>query len=444
VLSELLNAIRKIDSGIDSELVFDNRRIRLLDIVENAQHIELKATSTVALAVKNPAEFVTHLIGLDGHVQTLVLISPESSKKEQQRVLQYFNNCELISDTSPTDITNAVQRTSSSGAPNANKLHTTKWVLATSGTTAVPKQVAHTIHSLTRTTKVGHGSVYTWGVLYDPYRFAGLQVVLQALLGNSTIVFPNLHLSIQEQLAFLVKEKVNALSATPTLWRKILMCDEAKALNLRTISLGGDGEIADNTILQALSSAYPAASIRHIYASTETGTVLSVDDGIAGFPVSFLTSPPAGVELTIRNQTLHVKNLGVHSQYMDSSESLADDDGFIDTGDHVVVNGDRVHFLGRLNGVINVGGNKVFPEHVESILFAVRNVLFARVYGQPNPIVGELVVADVVVHDNSDVEQIKMTLIRKAGEELKSYERPTHYNFVDALEHTTNGKVSRS
>ena len=435
MLSEVLKSIK----GFDPEVICVDSRMRLSEILKRAQTLENNAPTVAALSIKDPIELVTHLVGLDGYTQTIVLVSPETSSDELHRRLKFFERYELITDhnTAQTNLTvdnaEAVPRTSGNCV--------TGWVVATSGTTRVPKQVVHTLRSLTRTTRVGNGSAYKWGVLYDPYRFAGLQVILQGLLGNSSIVFPDLQRTMQDQLAFLVEENVNALSATPTLWRKILMCEKSKALDLRTISLGG--EIVDDAILRILCESFPNASIRHIYASTEAGAGLTVDDGCAGFPASYLSCPPDAIVLKVCNQTLHVKNLEVKAQYIGDSESFSDKDGFIDTGDQVVVKGDRVYFQGRLDGVINVGGNKVFPEHVESILYAVRNVSFARVYGQPNSIVGQLVVADIVVRDNTYIEKTRAQLKRKAGEELKSFERPTHYNFVAAMEHTLNGKVAR-
>ena len=40
-------------------------------------------------------------------------------------------------------------------------------------------------------------------------------------------------------------------------------------------------------------------------------------------------------------------------------DCLADADGFVDTGDMVELRGDRYYFVGRREGVINVGGLKV-------------------------------------------------------------------------------------
>ncbi|MEI9903088.1 MAG: hypothetical protein WDN06_03190 [Asticcacaulis sp.] len=48
---------------------------------------------------------------------------------------------------------------------------------------------------------------------------------------------------------------------------------------------GGDpgGEAADQALLTALRERFPEAHLRHIYATTEAGTVLTVSDGLAAF-----------------------------------------------------------------------------------------------------------------------------------------------------------------
>ena len=43
-------------------------------------------------------------------------------------------------------------------------------------------------------------------------------------------------------------------------------------------------------------------------------------------------------------------------------------DGFVDTRDMVELRGDRYYFVGRRDGIINVGGLKVHPEEVEAVI----------------------------------------------------------------------------
>ena len=78
---------------------------------------------------------------------------------------------------------------------------------------------------------------------------------------------------------------------------------------------------------------------------------------------------------------------------------LADEDGFVDTGDMVERRGDRLYFVGRRGGVINVGGAKVHPEEVEAALNAHPAVRASRVFARKSPITGALVFAEVVLRD---------------------------------------------
>ena len=75
------------------------------------------------------------------------------------------------------------------------------------------------------------------------------------------------------------------------------------------------------------------------------------------------------------------------------------DDGFVDTGDRVELRDGRYYFRGRTGGVINVGGLKVYPEEVESVLNADPRVRMSLVRARRNPITGAVVVADVVLTD---------------------------------------------
>src|SRR6185503_4665956 len=77
--------------------------------------------------------------------------------------------------------------------------------------------------------------------------------------------------------------------------------------------------------------------------------------------------------------------------------ALADDDGFVDTGDILEKRGERYYFVGRKNGIINVGGLKVHPEEVEAVINRHPHVTMSRVRARKNPITGSIVVAEVVL-----------------------------------------------
>jgi len=72
-----------------------------------------------------------------------------------------------------------------------------------------------------------------------------------------------------------------------------------------------------------------------------------------------------------------------------------DGDGWLNTGDAVEVDGEWLRVLGRKSELINVGGEKVFPAEVENVLTEIDNIRDAVVFGEPNKIMGNIVVARV-------------------------------------------------
>ena len=86
-------------------------------------------------------------------------------------------------------------------------------------------------------------------------------------------------------------------------------------------------------------------------------------------------------------------------------ESPFTDDGWMNTGDRVVENGDRLVILGRDSELINVGGEKVFPIEVENILKENDSIADASVYALDNRLLGEIVAADVAPKKYIDDEK---------------------------------------
>lgn len=334
---------------------------------------------------------------------------------------------------------------SNAHSPRCPQSLPTEWVLPTSGTTRTPKLVVHSVDSLARTVKRNHerGADLRWGLLYDLNRFAGLQVYLQALLGGAALVLPRTGCSLEETLAAFAAAGCNALSATPTLWRKILMTPGCKNLPLRLITLGG--EIADQSILFALSAYYPTARVTHIYASTEAGVGFSVTDGQEGFPASFLNGGLPGVQLRVSAEgILELRPAVQGSHYLGERISLANPDGYITTGDRVRIDQDRVHFLGRDSGAINVGGNKVQPEKVEQVLLNHPAVAMASVSAKRSGITGSLVEARVILHPTSSASNPTVAELREwCSARLDRFEVPALIRVVTDLEFNAAGKLSR-
>jgi acyl-coenzyme A synthetase/AMP-(fatty) acid ligase len=308
----------------------------------------------------------------------------------------------------------------------------TAWVLATSGTTGEPTRVRHTLTSLSRTVRSGgRAGSLRWGLVYDPNRMAGLQVLLQGLLTGAPVLDAGTEGSIGERATWLARHDVSAMSATPTLWRQLLQSPPVEGLDLRQITLGG--EIADQLVLDALHARFPDAHITHVFASTETGAAFAVGDGRAGFPISYLAEAPRGIRLDVREGILHVHAPGV---------STADAEGWVSTGDVVEIDGDRVLFRGRGTGVVNIGGTKVWPEQVEAALREHPDVEDAVVVARSNAFSGQILTA-TVSSSTDDPRALGRELRAWAKDRLTAAMVPAMITVVDSLGTSSTGKAER-
>lgn len=391
--------------------------------------------SRVALSGLAPAELVQSLIALDGIAEKIMLLPPSLDARTEEALLEKASITHVVRP----GLKHISRLDSDAGRqPKAS----TSWLLATSGTTGTPKLVEHRLATLTRTVRIDRerGSDYIWGLLYDPNRFAGLQVILQALLSGSALVLPE-KIEFESQMEAMLCEPVNALSATPTLWRKLLMDGRVKKLPLRQLTLGG--ETADQGILDALKSNFPQARVVHIYASTEAGTGFAVKDGRAGFPSAWLENA-THIPLLRVNENHHLLIKPPLLPNGSEIESRLDNDGYLDTEDLVRIENDRVEFLGRASGAINVGGNKVNPESLETFLRGIDGVADARVFAKSSSMMGQLVAAEIVALPDKDTQTIRKQIIHICRNHLEAWQVPAIITFVPKLKETAAGKRERA
>src|SRR5580700_1897159 len=323
----------------------------------------------------------------------------------------------------------------------------TEWVLLTSGTSGVPKMAVHSLASLIAPIGAGQhldGAV-VWGTFYDIRRYGGLQIFLRAILGGASLVLSCAGEPIADHLARLGRCGVTHLSGTPSHWRRALMSQEIGKISPRYVRLSG--EIADQAILDSLRATFPEAGVGHAYASTEAGVAFEVNDGLAGFPASFLDHDRDGVELKLVEGALRIRSPRTAERYLGAQHALRDGDGFVDTGDMVERRGDRYVFAGRRGGIINVGGLKIHPEEVEAVINRHPQVRMSLVRPKQNPVTGAIVIADVVLKADcarsGGEQQIKNDILELCRDVLPRHKVPATISIVPALDVAATGKLAR-
>jgi acyl-CoA synthetase (AMP-forming)/AMP-acid ligase II len=85
-----------------------------------------------------------------------------------------------------------------------------------------------------------------------------------------------------------------------------------------------------------------------------------------------------------------------------NADSPFTEDGYFITGDQVEVDGEYYKILGRKSEIINVGGEKVYPQEVENIILGMENVIEATVFGKKHALMGNIVCVKVSVKNIVD------------------------------------------
>jgi acyl-CoA synthetase (AMP-forming)/AMP-acid ligase II len=308
--------------------------------------------------------------------------------------------------------------------------------ILTSGTSGEPKIIEHGWSSIFTMSRVKSREPANWLLTYQPGTYAWWQMVTLLLFrpGEAITIAPE-----RTPVALIeaaMQNRVNAISATPTFWRLVLLQFTIAALRnipLRQLTLGG--EAVDQQILDRLKTQFPETAITHIYASSETGAAVVVHDGREGFPECWLwseTSDPG--ESAVPQLQIREGMLWIRSPYASQS-------GWMNSGDVCELRDGRVVVIGRESGTfISVGGAKVPAHEVERVLRAHPDVVWCRVKRRKAPFMGELVAADIVLK-SSDKKVSEAELVQHCAAKLSEYMVPRFWQFLESIPVTENLKA---
>lgn len=292
-------------------------------------------------------------------------------------------------------------------------------VMATSGTTGVPKGVVLTHAAIAASAEASSRRL---GVTADDHWIAclplnhvgGLSVVTRALhLGTDLTVLPGVDVDALHRVADEVAADGRRcfVSLVATALRRI---DPAR---FATVLLGGARPPADrppNTVTT--------------YGMTETGSGVVYD-----------RVPLDGVQLDILDGEIHVRGPMLLRTYRDGSVPLVD--GWLPTGDlGSIDDSGRLHVDGRRGDLIITGGENVWPDPVEAALRTHPAVADVAVSGTDDPDWGQIVTAHVVAGSRTPTLDELRDHARSA---LPGFALPRRLVIVPDLPRTALGKIVR-
>lgn len=336
-------------------------------------------------------------------------------------------------------------------------------VVYTSGTTGKPKgairsHFSNLVIALTLATELGIGHDDVGLALLPMFHVNSMWfVTLSLVIGATTVIYAQRSLT-----PLAVVEAINRHGITYSMFVPSLLtflADAAERGQVRPDSLRvmmTASAPLGPSLSERLLRAFPRAELVDIYGATEYGAVTLMFHepgqavwGSVGFPALGQTvrilddagNPvPAGVvgEVWVKGPSL------MDGYFKDPERNRRQfrPDGFLFIGDLGYLDqAGRLYLVDRKEDMIIVAGENVFPAEVEEVLQSHPAVALAAVFGVPDPVRGERVVAQVVPRPGQtvEIEAVKAWVAAR----LADYKRPWRIEVVPELPLGPSGKVLR-
>ncbi|KAM4829341.1 acyl-coenzyme A synthetase ACSM3, mitochondrial [Thomomys bottae] len=159
---------------------------------------------------------------------------------------------------------------------------------------------------------------------------------------------------------------------------------------------------------------------------------------------------PPGKEGDIGLQVLPNQPLGLFTHYIDNPSKTASTirGNFYITGDRGYMDEDGYFwFVARSDDIILSSGYRIGPFEVESALMEHPSIAESAVVSSPDPIRGEVVKAFIVLnpdYKSQDQEQLKLEIQEHVKKTTAPYKYPRKIEFIEELPKTVSGKIKRS
>lgn len=296
--------------------------------------------------------------------------------------------------------------------------------LFSSGTSGKSRLVEHNWDTITRYLKISekHRS-NIWGLAYNPAHIAGIQVILQAILNQNTIV-RLFGLSPELIKMSLFKYSITHISATSSFYRQLLPMDRL-ITSVRRVTFGG--EKINLGIKQEFQQWLPNAKFLNLYASTEVGTVLSAEDEV------FTITNDMVDFVKIEDSILYLH----HSLLPYSNDKVCEWYNTEDVVEKVNEVPLKFKFVKRAAHFVNVGGYVVNLDEVKDALLSLKNITNVRLLTKENKLVGNILLCDIETQDEGWTEQ---NIRYELSQILSQHKIPRVFTFHKVLPLGRTGK----
>lgn len=314
-------------------------------------------------------------------------------------------------------------------------------ILFSSGSTGKPKAMVHNLENLLSNyiDKKGKEMNFLVFLMFD--HIGGLNTLFNCLSMGVIITIPQ-NRNPNDIARLIEKYKINILPSSPTFLN--LMCisnvfDIYDLSSIRMITYGT--EAMPESLLLKLKEKLPRVKFLQTFGTSETGIMKTSSMSSSS---TFLKFDDPNQEFKIVNGELWLRSKTQVLGYINHSNESFTEDGWFMTGDLVEQTSDGfIKIIGRSKELINVGGEKVLPAEVESVIMEVESVQDCIVKSEKNSITGQMVCADVVLKEGYIFKDEKLKIKSYCRQKLELYKVPTRIIEIDKVFFTNRFKKLR-
>jgi len=432
-MSWFIENFKKFDKKI--AIVFKNQNYSYGDLYNQIKNIEnellpaIEKGKVVSILSDYSFESIALLIALYKNKNIIVPITTtiESEIKERieesysDKIIKIVDNKYLIEEHSSHEkhqMIKSLQDNSQSGL-----------ILFSSGSTGKPKAMIHNFDNLVEHYKDKKEKSLNMILFLMFDHIGGLNTLLNILSMGATMIIPE-NRNADDVCKLLQDYKIMVLPSSPTFLNLILMSKANEKYDLSSLRMITYGtETMPDSLLNRLKEAFPRVKFLQTFGTSETGIANTSSKSSNS---TFMKIDDPELEYKIVENELWLKSKTQVMGYLNSSMDSFTEDGWFKTGDLVEATEDGyIKIIGRNKEVINVGGEKVLPNEVESLILEIPEIEDVMVYGEANIITGQTVVCDVVSKDELTQNEIKKIVRKFCKDKLDAYKIPTKVNVVN-------------
>ena len=294
--------------------------------------------------------------------------------------------------------------------PNFQKKKKSGLIIFSSGSSGKPKAILHNFSLLINKFKKKRKGFKTLLMLNFDH-IGGINTLLGCLINLDGVAISISTKKTNEVCKVIEKTKAELLPTTPTFLNMLLFSERYKVNNLSSLKLITFGtEPMPNSLLKKLKKIFPKIYFKQTYGLSEIGIMRTKNKNNGSL---YVKVGGEDYKIKIVNNYLYVKSKTNMVGYLNESQPF-DKNGWMNTGDKVLKekNG-YIKILGRDSDLINIGGEKTFPQEIEEVILKNYYVLDTRVYSENHEMLGTYIIADVILKQKYKKKIVESNVLRE-------------------------------